>query len=438
MSDSTGVPAGLRVAIITRSVAPLHGVGGLERHVGDLVRHLLERNVDVTLVTRHATDRDQLATMAHRRLVICEVPYRTFPLAGRRGTTVLDRSTAYPLFGYRAGRVALGLAGEGRVDLVYGHGAAALGYALAHRRSRTTTPPFVFNPHGLEEFGGADGTYGGHPAKRIGYAPLRAVVRLCARAADRVIATDRTIEPAIVRYLGIDQAAMRLVPNAVDVGRADGLAGPGDGDRMRERHQIGREEKVLVSVGRLEHNKGFHVLADALATMTDFPWRWVLVGDGSSGPSIERRLRRSGIIDRVILTGSQGDAALHAWYEASSLFVHPTLYEGSSIVTLEAMAHRRAVVASAAGGLPDKVLEGQTGWLVPPGDPTALAAALRKALAEPGRLRHMGLAGRELVEKEFCWDAVTGRLLAVFSELVTGKTTAGVASRAQGGQRAGK
>jgi glycosyltransferase involved in cell wall biosynthesis len=408
----------LRLAIIARSVAPLHGIGGLERHVGDLVRHMIEREIDVTLITRRVTHTEQLAHLTHPRLVVHEVPYRTFPLAGRRGTTVLDRSTAYPLFGYRAGRLAARLAEQGRLDLVYGHGASALGYAMAHRRRRHATPPFVFNPHGLEEFGGIDGTYGGHTVKRIGYAPLRGAVRLCARAAERVIATDRAIGPAIVGHLGIAGQAVRLVPNAVDLRRADQLAGPSDGERIRESHGIARNETVLVSVGRLEHNKGFHVLADALAAISDSPWRWVLVGDGSYRPVIERRLRQSGLTDRVVLAGSLGETAVHAWYEAATLFVHPTLYEGSSIVTLEAMAHRRAVVASDAGGLPDKVRNGHTGWLVPPGNPGALAAALRRALAEPAHLPEMGLAGRALIDAEFSWTAVADRLLAVFSELL--------------------
>ena len=109
---------------------------------------------------------------------------------------------------------------------------------------------------------------------------------------------------------------------------------------------------------------------------------------------------------------------LHGWYEAATLFVHPTLYEGSSIVTLEAMAHRKAVVASRAGGLPDKVIPGVTGWLVPPGNEDALAAALVKALADASRLQVMGKAGRALVDKEFSWRAATDRLLSVYRELL--------------------
>jgi glycosyltransferase involved in cell wall biosynthesis len=75
------------------------------------------------------------------------------------------------------------------------------------------------------------------------------------------------------------------------------------------------------------------------------------------------------------------------------------LYEGSSIVTLEAMAHRRAVVASRAGGLPDKVIPGVTGWLVPPGNEEVLSTTIVKALADPSKLLSMGVAGRALVEK---------------------------------------
>jgi len=421
MSDLGAPPAGTRVVVISRSVAPWHGAGGLERHVADLLTHLLARDLRVTLVTRDAGGMDLPPEFRHAHFTLHPVPYRTFPLAGRRGTTILDRATAYPVFGYRAGRVAAALAASKGADVVYGHGASAYGYALAHRGQPRATPPFVFNPHGLEEFGGIDGTYGGRGAKRLAYAPLRAVVRTCAAAADRVIATDRAIAPAIERHLGVGADRIRLVPNAVDLARTDGLAGGADGARLRAEHGIGDGETLLLSVGRIEHNKGFHVLAEALAGVRDVPWRWVLVGDGSYRATVDARLRAHGLHDRVILPGSQGDAVLHGWYEAATLFVHPTLYEGSSIVTLEAMAHRRAVLATRAGGLPDKVKPGETGWLVAPGDPGALSSALRAALARPEVLRKMGLAGRALVEAEFSWATATDRLLAVFADVIGDK-----------------
>ena len=88
----------LRVAVLSRAVFGRHGYGGLERHVDDLVRHLLSRDVSVALITRPATARDSTAhgraTLDHPCLHKRLVPYLTFPFAGRRGTTVLDRSTA--------------------------------------------------------------------------------------------------------------------------------------------------------------------------------------------------------------------------------------------------------------------------------------------------------------------------------------------------------
>jgi glycosyltransferase involved in cell wall biosynthesis len=119
------------------------------------------------------------------------------------------------------------------------------------------------------------------------------------------------------------------------------------------------------------------------------------------------------------MTGRLDDETLHAWYEAATVFVHPTQYEGSSIVTLEAMSHRRPVVATTAGGLPDKVRDGVTGWLVPPGDAHALASALQTALGAGTKLATMGVSGRELVEAEFSWNRSADRMLAVFEELVT-------------------
>jgi len=154
--------ARLRVAVLARAVYPLHGYGGLERHVHDLVRHLVRRGVAVTLVTRPPAA--ALAVGDREGPAGCSmiwVPYRTFPFAGRRCTTVLDRSTAYPWFGYRAGRVVARLVADRQFDLVHGLGASALGYALARARDPAGTVPFVLNPQGLEEFGGTGRPFGG-------------------------------------------------------------------------------------------------------------------------------------------------------------------------------------------------------------------------------------------------------------------------------------
>jgi|TARA_B100000315_G_scaffold150343_1_gene139068 glycosyltransferase involved in cell wall biosynthesis len=416
--------------MVTRAIASLHGSGGLERHVDDLVRHLLERGVEVALITRPPrpvipTDAPELR---HERLTLSTVPYHTFPFAGRRGTTVLDRNTAYLWFGLRAGRRAARLVADRQVDLVHGHGASVLGAVFP----TTTLPvPLVFTPHGLEEFGGTDPSRAG--LKRIAYRPLQVAVRRCARSAARVVATDRSLVPSTVRHLRVPESVVEVLPNAVDLKRCDALAGLADGRRMRAMSGLPDGEAVLVSAGRIERNKGFDLLARALARVercgTVDRWRWIIVGDGPYRSTLQRLIEQLELRDRTLLIGQVTDRELHAWYEAATLFVHPTLYEGSSLVTLEAMAHRRPVVGTRAGGLPDKVLPGVTGWLVPSGDPEALAKALIEALTLRERLGAMGEAGRELVERRFSWEAVTDRLLGVYTDVLAERASSRMASR---------
>ena len=431
-------PERLRIVVLARAVAPWHGVGGLERHVADMTRHLLRRGVRVTLVTpppaRHVqAGADDGATLpgledarADGRFETCFVPYVTFPFAGRRGTTILDRITAYPYFGRRAGRLAHRLVEGGGVQIVHGHGASALGYARERARDRLGTVPFIFNPHGLEEFGGTDPSRA--RLKTLAYRPLRMAVQACSDAADRVIATDRVLAPVVRAHLGVGDDRLRVIPNAVDLNDLDALASSvgadesvgGVGGNGHSRALRGDDSALLLAVGRLEANKGLHVLIEALARLSAAPrapaFQLAIVGDGPHRRALERQVQEVGLGDRVRFVGRVPDESLHAWYAEATLFVHPTLYEGSSLVTLEAMAHRCAVVASAAGGIPDKVQHGVTGWLVPPGDGRALANTIASAVLNRERLPAMGEAGRAVVERKFSWNVVVGRLLDLYEE----------------------
>ncbi len=353
------------------------------------------------------------------RITLITVPYRTFPLAGRRGTTVIDRSTAYPLFGRRAGRVAWELVRDRKIDVVHGLGASVLGYAT---RRASSTAPLVFNPQGLEEFGATNPKRA--RLKRAGYLPLRRAVIACARAADCVIATDRALEPVVRHHLGVPAERVTVIPNALDLQWLDTLATSADGARVRQTAGIAASDLVLLSVGRIEENKGFHLLAAALGALRelgrleDGRWRWVVIGDGPFRRRLDRAIADAGIAGSTLLLGRASDRDLHAWYEAATLFVHPTVYQGSSLVTLEAMAHRRPVVGTMAGGVPDKVKPGVNGWLVAPGDPSVLAGAISGAIEDRDRLATMGLASREIVEREFSWDAAGQATVRLYEELL--------------------
>ena len=412
----------LRVAVVARAVAPLHGVGGLERSVGDLVRHLAARGVAVTLITpppRSAVAPASQDPFASPLITLRQVPYLTFPMANRRGTTVLDRSSSYLLYGERAGRAAGALVDRGEADIVHGFGASVLGYA--RRSSRPA--PLVLNPQGLEEFGA---TLPRLPwAKRLGYAPLRWAVRRCARSASAILATDVALEPMVARHLRPAPGQVRVIPNGIDLAAVASLAGHAEGARLRRRYRVGDEEFVILSAGRLEHNKGVDVLAAALGlaaqppgALAGLPWRWVIVGAGPGRRDLEAAVAAAGIGDRVVWAGRASDADLHAWYEAATLFAHPTRYEGSSLVTLEAMAHHLPVVATRAGGLPDKVRPAENGWLVDPDDAGALAGAVSEAVRARSSLRAMGAAGRAIVEREFSWARIVDAQIALYEELL--------------------
>jgi glycogen(starch) synthase len=408
----------LRVVVVARAAMPMHGFGGLERSVRDLVRHLAACDVDATLIVPPPTVRHDghSDVFSSPRIHVRHVSYLTFPLANRRGTTVLDRSTAYLLYGVRAGRRALALARESKADVIHGFGASVLGATFGRR-----DVPLVLNPQGLEEFGA---TANRQPLlKRVGYTPLRRAVLRVARHADRIIATDAVLEPTVARHLSPRPGQMVTVPNGIDLLELGSMAVVADGRLMRQRYQIGADELVWLSVGRLEFNKGFDVLADAIGRavrsgrLGNTRWRWVVVGTGPYRQEIESAATRHGIADRLILAGRASEGDLHAWYEAASVFVHPTRYEGSSLVTLEAMGHRRPVVATRAGGLPDKVRPGVNGWLVEPDDPEALASALIETASAGETLTAMGHESRLIVEREFAWTVIVRRQIELYEEL---------------------
>src|SRR4029450_2067983 len=155
-------------------------------------------------------------------------------------------------------------------------------------------------------------------------------------------ATDRSLEPMVRAHLRDSGNRLRLIPNGLDVVEGDRLVRPEAGVAFRQEHRIAPNEVLLVSVGRLEANKGFADLIEALTTIAgDVSWRWTLVGEGPERQQLVSAIAAQAPGTRVIFAGSSDDKSLHAWYDAADVFVHPTRYEGSSLVTLEAMLHRK-------------------------------------------------------------------------------------------------
>ncbi len=391
----------MRVANCVRAVFPQHGYGGLERAASALTRNLLIRGVDVSLFTRAfpAGGPYSPPSDASGHLTVHPVRYGRLPLPPNG---IPARLTNYRLFAQEMGVRVEAMARKEMLDAVYAHGMCAWGV----RRVGSWGVPVVANPHGLEEFKVRD------PLKRLAYAPFRAWVRAGCQAADCVIATDRSMRDEIMAHLQLPAQKVEVVPNGVDVPQVLALLDPLVQAQLAERWpHLASEDVTLkgVSVGRLEANKGFEYLLRALASAglsLGESWGWILVGEGSLQPQLEALVTELGLGDRFFLAGALSDAELHNLYAMSDLFAHPTLFEGSSLVTLEAMLHGLPVIASAVGGIPDKVIEGETGLPVPPANIGQLAAALTWMAEHPIERTRMGDNGARKVVTEFSWASI--------------------------------
>ncbi len=404
----------MRVAMLARAVFPLHGYGGVERHVYHLTTHLARLGVEVELWVQEPVGEEEAPLGPGIRLRARRYD-RTSPLLRPNG--VVGRQINYPLYSRDIGREAAGEVRAGRVEIVHAQGLAAWGYGRLRRADPAlrAAAPLIMNPHGMEEFKTPSWL------KRLAYAPFRAMYAQGARCADRVIATDACTRGEVPRYLGVDPGRVVVLPSAVAV---EECLAPVDGAvqvALCRRLALQDSPLVLLSVGRLERNKGYHLLAEALAGLRErLPrgWCWVLVGEGKERRALEAQVQRLGIAAQTRFAGRLEDAALHNLYEAADLLIHPTLYEGSSLVVLEGMVHRRPVLATRAGGIPDKVYDGRNGRLVPPGDVAALQAGLLDLLEWRPEWPAMGEEGLRIVRERFDWPVVARATLAVYQEML--------------------
>jgi glycogen synthase len=402
----------VRVAILSRYCHPFHRFGGLERMVFHHCRTLEAQGVAVTLYTEppFADRPDERPASVVRFVPALRIPFRYAP-----GQVVADRISNYPWWSLRAGRRVAEEAVREGFDLVQGNGVAAFGYALERAR-RPSLPPLVFNPPGFEEFETPS------PAKRVAYAWFRAMFRYAAQHADRVAAPDDCLVEKTVRYTGADRERVFVLRNGVMLDECLGHVSTAKQAELARHYGLDRAPLTLLSIGRISANKGFEVLVQALRAIRDrLPegWRWIHVGEGTGRPALERLAACSGVGGNARFTGFADESTKHNLLASCDVFVHPALYEGSSIVSIEALAHSRPIVATRAGGIPDKVVDGRNGRLVEPGDATALARAVAEVAMMPAQERAAwGAYSRRLCEEKFLCDRIASGLVGVYREIL--------------------
>jgi glycosyltransferase involved in cell wall biosynthesis len=194
---------------------------------------------------------------------------------------------------------------------------------------------------------------------------------------------------------------------------------PGDPDRIRSELGIEAGQPVVVTVGFLRSEKAYEVLIEAAAQIApSVPGLRVLIaGGGPEEAKLQALIDDLGLGEVVTLLGIRGDVP--DLLAAADVAVCCSDFEGGPLAVMEYMGAGLPVVATRVGGLPELVRDGETGVLVPPRDPAALADALAGLLAEPARREALGAAGRKLRDDEYGIDSFIGRLEALYERLLS-------------------
>jgi glycosyltransferase involved in cell wall biosynthesis len=284
-------------------------------------------------------------------------------------------------------------------DVVHVHSSSDLGIvALGVLAARAARRPYVLTLHtSLRHTLVVDSPVAARLKRRGGPLELWAV-----RGAAAVIA----LTPRVARALeddGLAPERVHVIPSGVDAAR---FAGPHE-DPFPD---VGHPRVVFH--GRVQAEKGVHTLVEAAARLGPGV-QVLLVGDGSERARVEARARELGIADRLRVTGFLPHDRVPAALAHADVAVMPSVSEELGTSMLEALHRGLPLVASRVGGIPEVVRDGESALLVEPGDPAALAAALRRVLADGALAARLAAAGRARAG-DFSWPVLAERVLDVY------------------------
>ena len=354
-------------------VDPERAWGGGQAQLVELVRHLAERG--------------------HQQTVACRPDGALRPVLREQGTAVCDLRIRNDMDLAAAWRLRRLLRAR-PVDVVHFQTARAHALApwLPHRARFVVTRHMDYRPH----FG---------PRARFLYN----------RSVDGVIAVSAAIAE-VLASAGVDRRRVRVIHVGIDCRRFD----PPRAARaaLRARWGARADDLVLFTTAVLEPRKGHDVLLRAVADLwrAGRPVQWIVCGDGSQRTSLEAQARAAGVAERVVFTGFSSDVA--ELLTGADVFVLPSRLEGLGIAIIEAMAAGLPVVASRVGGIPEIVVDGETGLLVAPGDAAALAAAITRIAAGREWARGLGRNGRQRALERFSSTAMAAAVEAYYYELL--------------------
>ena len=375
--------------------------GGLARHVRKLSENLVGEGVEVHVLTRGS---ERLATREERHgVIVHRVAEPAFPRdvkAFVRWVASMNRDM---------GRRGCELDDELRFDLVHSHDWLVAG--AAEHVARRAARPWIATVHATE-YGRHQGWVDKYPQSHI-----HAAERDMVRHADRIITCSRYMRSHVAKVFGIRSAKVIAMQNGIDPRDLEPVAD--DLGALRERYAKPHERLVLL-VGRLVYEKGFHLALDALAPVVRELGnvRFVVAGTGTAEAELRRQAWRLGLHRTGVFLGWVGDDMLHSLYRIADLCIVPSIYEPFGIVALEAMASGCLCVVADTGGLREVVPgDGTVGLRFPSRDAAALQEILARVLTDDAERTQLVAEAREHVLR-FDWAEVARQTLGLYrSEL---------------------
>jgi glycosyltransferase involved in cell wall biosynthesis len=245
----------------------------------------------------------------------------------------------------------------------------------------------------------------------------RIALRWAMRRSAHTVAVSNATQVQFAKELGVRASAFTVIQNGVPVTA-------GNAEHVRGEFRCSDGDLVILAVGNLDARKNHRMLLEALVRLQHeglaVPWRVIIAGGrgGDQHSHLLEYVRSHRLEDRVhIVTGRNDIADLQA---ITDIFVMPSLWEGLPMALLEAMVAGKAIIASETAGIPEAIVDGREGMLVPPGDVDAFARALRTLLTDSSRRRALAAAAKERATREFTVQVMADRYLQLYTRAFEG------------------
>jgi glycogen(starch) synthase len=388
-----------RVLILSWEYPPLIE-GGLARHVRKLSEALVERDVEVHVLTRGGEESP--AEEYANGVIVHRIREPKRPTDLGEFVTWVERMNSDML----AAGVELGDRYE--FDLVHGHD-WLVANACDHLAKRFEAP-LVTTIHATE-YGRHQGWVDKHPQTYI-----HGVERWITNRSQRVIACSHYMREQIVDIFGVAEKRISVIPNGID---PDDLQAQSPAELERLRSEFAApEQKLVLLIGRLVYEKGFQLALEAMPRLIDAVpgTRFLVAGSGTHEAELHRQAEELGLMEHGTFLGWIGDDVLHSLYRIADLTVVPSIYEPFGLVALEAMASGCPCIVADTGGLREVVVHEEGGLRFRADDPEALAEVAIRVLSDDELGRRLVADAYEHVRR-FDWGDVAEQTAAVYADL---------------------